>query len=214
MVNSDDELRELVGVIVAGDAADVARWLSATPGLARASFKAGATRQTARAFFLNPIGRYIYRGDTGLHIASAAYQTEIARQLLAAGADVHARNRRGQEALHFASVGNPGSPQWNPAAQDAVIRLLIGAGADPNVLDKDGVSPLHKAVRTRCGAAVRALLDCGADPAGPNKSGSTPMLLATQNTGRGGSGSAAAKTQRQKIVLLLDQALRRGVAKS
>ena len=65
--------------------------LTASPQLARASFQQGATRQSEEAFFLDQIGRYIYAGDTALHIAAAAYQTEIVRRLIAAGADVRAR---------------------------------------------------------------------------------------------------------------------------
>jgi ankyrin repeat protein len=146
-------------------------------------------------FFLDQIGRYIYAGDTALHVAAAAYQKEIVSKLLAAGADVHARNRRGQEALHAASCGSPGSHFWNPSAQVATITRLVEAGADPNVLDKSGVSPLHKAIRTRCAAAVRTLLDLGADPALKNKSGSAPLLLARLNTGRGGTGAEDAKSE-------------------
>jgi hypothetical protein len=85
-----------------------------------------------------------------------------------------------------------------------VIAALIAAGADPNAADKSGVTPLHRAVRTRCTAAVRALLDGGADPKRTNKSGSTPMKLATQPTGRGGSGSTDAKAQQALIVELLE----------
>jgi ankyrin repeat protein len=207
MVKSDLALRELVGAIIEGNSTAVSRQLSMSPLLVRASFQTGASRQTAKAFFLDKIGRYIYAGDTTLHIAAAAHQTEIASKLLAAGANIHAVNRRGQEALHAASVGSPGSPQWNPPSQAATIILLIEAGADPNVLDQSGVSPLHKAIRTRCAEAVRTLLACGADPVRPNKSGSTPMLLATLNTGRGGSGSPEAKAQQQEIALMLEQAL-------
>jgi hypothetical protein len=65
------------------------------------------------------------------------------------------------------------------------------------------VTPLHRALRTRCALAVGALLDGGADVGGKNKSGATPMDLATQNTGRGGSGSPEAKAQQQEIVRLL-----------
>jgi hypothetical protein len=173
--------------------------------LARASFQAGATRQSSVPFFLDRIGRYIYAGDTALHIAAAAYQTKIVNDLLAAGADVHARNRRGQEALHVAACGSPGSRIWNPSAQSATITRLVEAGADPNVLDKSGVSPLHKAIRTRCAAAVRALLDLGADPEGANKNGSTPMLLAKQNTGRGGTGSPEAKLEQREILRMLGE---------
>lgn len=80
-----------------------------------------------------------------------------------------------------------------------------GAGADPNAIDKSGVAPLHRAVRNRCAAAVRALIDGGADPRAPNRNGSIPLLLVTQNTGRGGSGSAEAKAQQKEIVRLLLQ---------
>jgi len=62
---------------------------------------------------------------------------------------------------------------------------------------------LHRAVRNRSAAAVKALLEGGADPHSPNARGSTPMLLATQNTGRGGSGSAEAKAQQQEILRIL-----------
>jgi ankyrin repeat protein len=206
MTDSDWELHELVGSILAGDAAGVSRSLAASPQLARASFRAGASRQTEKPFFLDQIKRYIYTGDTALHIASAGYQTEIVRVLLAAGTDVHARNRRGQQALHAAAVGSPGSQMWNPTAQSATIVCLIQTGADPNAIDMDGVSPLHRSVRTRSAEAVRTLLAQGADPALKNKSGSAPMVLAVHNTGRGGTGSPEAKAQQQEIIRILEQA--------
>ena len=203
-MKSDLALWKLVEAIVAGDAADVSRLLATSPTLASACFQTGATRQTAKKYFLDQIGRYVYAGDTALHVAAAAYEKEVVRELLAAGADVHARNRLGDEPLHAASAGIPGLLRWNPSAQAATIACLIEAGADPDALDKIGVSPLHRAVRTRCAAAVRTLLEHGADPARKNKSGSTPMLLAIQNTGRGGSGSPEAKSQQQEILRLLE----------
>src|SRR5206468_5184402 len=112
---------------------------------------------------------------------------------------------RGAEPLHYAVDGAPGSRTWDPDAQAATVACLIEAGADPNALDKNGVTPLHRAVRTRCAAAVKVLLEGGADPRRKNKNGSTPMLLATQNTGRGGSGSPEAKAQQQEIVRLLER---------
>jgi hypothetical protein len=201
----DSALMALARAIVAGDAASAARLLAASPALADAGFAAGATRQAAKAYFLDEIGRYIYAGDTALHIAAAAYRTEIVQELIAMGADVHARNRRGATPLHAAAVGMPGSRAWNPRAQAATVACLIAAGADPNAVDKGGVAPLHCAVRTRCAAAVRALLAGGADVQAENKSGSTPMRLATQNTGRGGTGSPEAKAQQSEIVRLLAQ---------
>jgi Ankyrin repeats (many copies)/Ankyrin repeat len=205
MTESDLALWELVRAIVGGDAAGVSQLLAASPLLASARFHSGATRQTAEKYYLGQIGRYVVAGDTALHIAAAAYETELARKLITAGSDVHARNRLGDEPLHAAAVGSPGSRTWNPSAQAATIICLIKAGADPNTVDKRGVSALHRAVRTRCAAAVRALLESGADPARKNGSGSTPMLLAIRNTGRGGSGSPVAKSQQQEILRLLEQ---------
>jgi ankyrin repeat protein len=154
---------------------------------------------------LAEIEHYLYEGDTALHIAAAAYRLPIVRQLLTAGADVGARNRRGAEPLHYAADGIPGSPTWSPGAQAATVTGLIEAGADPNATDKSGVTPLHRAVRNRCAAAVNALLDGGADARRQNKSGSTPMQLAIWTTGRGGSGSPESRAEQEEILRLLER---------
>jgi ankyrin repeat protein len=173
--------------------------------LASARAGEGATRGTATDYYLAEIGHYLYAGDTALHIGAAAYRLPVVRQLIAMGADVGARNRRGAQPLHYAADGIPGSPNWNPGAQAATITCLIEAGADPDATDKSGVTPLHRAVRTRCAAAVHALLDGGADAGRKNKAGSTPIQLATWTTGRGGSGSPESKEQQEEIVRLLQQ---------
>jgi hypothetical protein len=66
-------------------------------------------------------------------------------------------------------------------------------------------------VRNRCAAAVKALLELGADPYARNRNGSTVWQLAHWTTGRGGSGSAAARAQQQEIVELLQAARSRVV---
>ena len=193
-------MAELIGTmraIAAGD--DVA----ATPALAAEVLAIGASRRVARDYFLVDIALYDYAGDTALHIAAAAYRTRLVRALLARGADVRAKNRRGAEPLHYAVDGGPCAPTWNPRAQVATIACLIGAGADPNAVDRGGVAPLHRAVRNRCAAAVKALLDGGADARKKNGSGSTARQLAGMTTGRGGTGSPAAKAEQEKIVKLL-----------
>lgn len=200
---SDIALMRLVRTIVAADNSTAFNLLAASPVLAKFHFQHGASRQAAKPYYVDKISHYVYAGDTALHLAAAAYRREIAQKLIAIGADARARNRRGAEPLHYAADGSPGSPSWNPDAQAAIIACLIEAGADPNATDKSGVTPLHRAVRTRCAAAVEALLEGGADPRLKNRSGSTPMLLATQNTGRGGSGSREAKAQQEQIVKLL-----------
>jgi ankyrin repeat protein len=138
-----------------------------------------------------------------LHIAAAAYEVGILRELVDAGANARAANRRGAEPLHYAVDGNPLSARWDPLAQRETVGSLVALGADPNAADKNGTTPLHRAVRNRCAAAVEALLELGADPRATNGRGSTPMALARWTTGRGGSGSPDARAEQAAIVGLL-----------
>jgi hypothetical protein len=94
---SDAALMTLARNIVTGDETVVFRLLAENPVLAKAGFEIGATRQTAETFYLDEIGHYIYAGDTALHPAAAAYRREIVQRLMATGANVRARNRRGAE---------------------------------------------------------------------------------------------------------------------
>ena len=190
---------DFVRVVVSGDVEQVSRRLAARPELATKAAETGATRQEPATFFFTNIAHYLYEGDTALHMAAAAFRRPMAEVLVAYGADVHARNRRGAEPLHYAADAN----RFEPDAQAETVSYLLSSGADPNTLNKDGVAPLHRAVRTRSLAAVHALLDGGANPRLPNKAGSTPLHLAVQTTGRGGSSSALAREQQAAIVRLL-----------
>ena len=154
-------------------------------------------------FFLDAISHYVYAGDTALHLAAAAYHHELADWLIAQGAGVRARNRRGAEPLHYAADGGPDTQHWDPDAQREVIARLIAAGADPNALDRSGVAPLHRAVRNRCSAAAASLVDNGADPRLTNGSGSTPLHLAVQNTGKSNSGSEACQREQRLLIAFL-----------
>jgi ankyrin repeat protein len=191
------ELIELMDTIANLDQQAARDLLVATPSL--------ATVKLARKdeFFLAARFAQIYEGDTALHAAGFSYDAEIARVLIALGADIRAKNRRGAEPLHAAVIGNPGSITWNPTRQREVIACLIEAGADPNAAASGGVTPLHRAVRNRCSAAVEALLLAGADPRLQNDSGSIPSDLAHWTTGRGGTGSAESKAEQRIILELL-----------
>ena len=203
---SEQTLLRLIDAIVNDDAMLFSKFLAESSALATASFSHGATRQdpSPSPYFIKELTHYIYVGDTALHFAASAYRQTMTHKLIKAGANVRAKNRRSSEPLHYAAVGNPGSPAWDPEAQAATIVCLIEAGADPNSQNMDGATPLHRAVRTRCAGAVKALLTHGADPAIRNKSGSTAMQLALHTTGRGGSGSSQAKAQQHEILRLLE----------
>jgi len=202
-VSDDAALLALFGAIASRDRAEIARGLDSSLRLASRPIRIAASRQDAGTYFLAAIGHYVYAGDTALHVAAAAYQRELAESIVAKGADVRARNRRGAEPLHYAADGGPGAVHWDPVAQREVIAYLIAAGADPNAWDNSGVAPLHRAVRNRCSAAASALIEGGADPRLKNKSGSTPLHLAVQNTGKSKSGSEAAKHEQGRIIAVL-----------
>ena len=195
-----EELPGLLVAIAAGDGALVRASLDAAPAL--------ATARLARRdeFFIARCHAQVYEGATALHAAAFAYDRDTAQDLVARGASVRARDRRGAEPLHAAVIGEPGAPNWSPALQRAVIEYLVDAGADPDAAALGGVTPLHRAVRNRCSAAVDALLRAGADPRAASDHGSTPSDLARWTTGRGGVGSEAAKIEQRIIIDLLREA--------
>ena len=85
-----DPFRGFVEAIVSGDNVTAIRLLDASPLLAKERAAHGATRQGAKQSFFDRILHYMYEGDTALHMAAAAYQTFIAEELIARGADVRA----------------------------------------------------------------------------------------------------------------------------
>lgn len=107
---------------------------------------------------------YACRGDNGEH-------PEEVSALLAAGANIDARNSKGQTALHTAAKA--GFPK--------VIQVLLKAGAEVNVRDDKGESPLFYAFRSSVKKrenllkGVELLLAAGADIKLVNKKGITPF---------------------------------------
>lgn len=206
-------MNTLLTAIVDDDRSAVKVLLKADAGL--------ATRLSGSAkLYDSKIFHWIYVGDTALHLAAAGYRIEIVRLLLSAGANPNAAtNHRRSTPLHYAADGVVSDPAWDADRQVETLRCLLEAGADVHAQDKNGATPLHRAVRTRCAAAVRYLLRAGSDPTRANKSGSTAFHLAVQNTGRGGSGEAAAIRAQREIILEflavgLSPELKRGCGKS
>src|SRR5947208_2952966 len=95
-------LQTLLRVIASRDWRMTSRLLAQSPPLAQMALRVGATREDESAFYFEEIMHYAYAGDTPLHIAAAAYQRDIAEELVSRGANVNARNRRGAQPLHYA----------------------------------------------------------------------------------------------------------------
>jgi ankyrin repeat protein len=185
---------ELLTGILDDDRAEVVALLKADPGLATCLIN------EAR-LYESKIVHWIYAGDTALHLAAAGHRVELVRLLLTAGADANStRNHRQSGPLHYAADGYISGTDWNAKRQTQTIQCLLDAGANINATDKNGATPLHRAVRTRSAAAVKCLLEGGCDARLKNKSGSTPFHLAVQNTGRGGTGTEAARTAQRQII--------------
>ncbi len=160
-----------------------------------------ASRLAHAELHTGAIRHWLYAGDTPLHLAAAGYRIEVVRLLLDAGGDPNAsHNHRQSGPLHYAADTCLNSPAFDERRQVETITRLLAAGARINAPDKNGATPLHRATRTRGAAAVQCLLRAGADPSLRNKPGSTAFHLAVQNTGRGGSGSDAAKAAQRQII--------------
>jgi len=92
-------------------------------------------------------------GETPLYVAAEKGQVEMAKLLIARGADAKVRTPNGEGVLHAAAM----------IESTALMTALIEAGADKNLANNDGETPLHWAAMTGTFLAVKALADAGAD---------------------------------------------------
>ncbi len=107
-------------------------------------------------------------GMTALHWAVYQDNLDLAKRLVAAGANVKAENRYGVTVLSLACTnGNA-----------AIVELLLGAGADVNKALNGGETPLLTAARTGKVGPVKALLARGAKVDGKDLKGQTPLMWA------------------------------------
>ena len=95
---SDDALLELFSDIATRDERAVTHSLDGERDLATRTIRSGASRNGSDAYFLIPISRTVYAGDTALHIAAASYQQQIAEELVALGEHCSKMERRAETA--------------------------------------------------------------------------------------------------------------------
>jgi len=134
-------------------------------------------------------------GWTVLHLAAWSKPLEIVQILLEHHADIHARNARGEVALHLAACNwerlyNPYYQMIQVKVDLNIMQLLLDHGADVNTKDDEGSTPLHhSSFRTANGRTfpgmgtvegTRLLLERGANIDAENNKGDTPFLVALE----------------------------------
>ncbi len=109
-------------------------------------------------------------GFTALHWAAKLGSEEIARVLIAAGADVRATTRLGNHMpLHVAAA----------AGETGVAEALLAGGAPVAAPTSTGTQPIHYAAASGVGATVRMLAASGANvDAVEPQWGQTPLMFA------------------------------------
>jgi len=111
-------------------------------------------------------------GETPLYFAAEKGETEMAKLLIAKGADARALTPNGETVLHAASM----------IESSALMTALVEAGADVNARNLDGEAPLHWAAMTGTFLAVKALADAGADlNVQDARRGNTPLHAAVRH---------------------------------
>ncbi len=125
---------------------------------------------------------------------------EIVKRLLDLGANVNARNAKGETPLSIATISffpdialtyidHGADIDWKSkdgknmmylaayAGSDKMIRILSEKGIDVNTRDDKGWTALHYAASWGSSRAVNPLINCGANINIKNKEGQTPVFL-------------------------------------
>ena len=108
-------------------------------------------------------------GKTPLMLAIKKRQSDVIKQLLAAGASADRLGKWGDSLLYSVISCQP---------EDlALLDALLSAGSDVNIRNSDGQTPLHQALSANitCTQPTERLLDAGANPNLQDQFGATPL---------------------------------------
>jgi len=143
-----ESLEAFFEAVTLGDHATARAMLAADPALARAADE---------------------MGFTALHVLGTEDDPAMAELLLAAGADVNARNDMGMTPLHIAQHAS-------------LVEVFVKHGADVNARAQHDWTPLHvqagESEDSGASEAIAALLAAGADPNLRDATGETPLAIA------------------------------------
>lgn len=103
-------------------------------------------------------------------MASKDGHIHVVSELLRRGAIVDSATKKGNTALHIASL----------AGQEEVVKLLLEHNASVNVQSQNGFTPLYMAAQENHDAVVRLLLSNGANQSLATEDGFTPLAVAMQ----------------------------------
>ncbi|XP_028611164.1 ankyrin repeat and SOCS box protein 18 isoform X1 [Grammomys surdaster] len=117
--------------------------------------------------------------DTPLHVAAQRALDEHAQLYLGRGAQVDARNGRGETALSAACGAVARSPDEHARCL-RLCALLLRGGAAADARDEDERSPLHKACGHARPSLCTLLLRHGADAGALDYGGASPLARALQ----------------------------------
>lgn len=112
------------------------------------------------------------KGRTALMLAAKAGDLAASDRLLAAGADIDARNPNGGTALMYAALGG----------SEVLVDRLLAAGADVNARASNGWNALMIAAAKGRAEIVQRLLAAGADINAQDVYGWTPLMRALYET--------------------------------
>eukprot|EP00605_Chrysophyceae_sp_TOSAG23-4_P001634 GSChrysophyteH1.ASY1.ANO1.1794.1 assembled CDS len=135
---------------------------------AAADGSSGEVRRMIQRWKVSPNERD-FNEATPLIVAAGIGDLELASYLLAEGADVHAADKDGVNALHEAAL----------AGGDAKVpELLVYRGIDINAATSSGITALWLAAAKNNVALVKLLLTKGANPNAGREDDLTPLMVA------------------------------------